>query len=161
MLTIKKQVLKKQETVKLIKKNFEDSSAVIFYNFSQAENEEIFSLKKKLKEVNGEWIVCKNTLFKKAFENKELNIKENNAFIFCKGDEYKPLKVLKNFEFKKDLDNRIQGGIYQNNLIDQSTLVKWSSLKSRENLLNDFCNLLVFDIVKLTMLLDEMKSNKE
>lgn len=161
MLTIKKQVLKKQERIELMKKNFEESSAVIFYNFSHAENEEIFSLKKKLKEVKSEWIVCKNTLFKRALGDDSLSIKENNAFIFCKGDEYKPLKVLKNFDFRNDLENRIQGGIYKGSLVDQATLTKWASLKSRENLLNDFCNLLVFDIVKLTMLLDGVKNNKE
>jgi ribosomal protein L10 len=54
MLTIKKQVLKKQERIELIKKNFKESSAVIFYNFSHAENEEIFSLKKKLREAKSE-----------------------------------------------------------------------------------------------------------
>jgi ribosomal protein L10 len=54
MLKIKKQVLKKQETIKLIKKNLQESSAVIFFNFSNVENEEVFSLKKKLREVNSD-----------------------------------------------------------------------------------------------------------
>jgi len=54
MLKIKKQVLKKQETIELIKKNLQESSAVIFFNFSCAENQEIFSLKRKLREVNGD-----------------------------------------------------------------------------------------------------------
>jgi ribosomal protein L10 len=54
MLKIKKQVLKKQETINLIKKNLQESSAVIFYNFSHAENAEIFSLKRKLREVNSD-----------------------------------------------------------------------------------------------------------
>lgn len=161
MLKIKKQVLKKQETIELIRKNLQESSAVIFFNFSRAENQEIFSLKRKLREVNGDWIVCKNTLFKKAIEDNSLEVKQNNAFIFCKGDQYKPLKILNNFDFREEFKGRIQGGIYENKFVNKETLVKWSNLKSRESLLNDFCNLLVFDIVKLTMLLDGIKSNKE
>lgn len=161
MLTIKKQVLKKQEQVQFIKKSIEESSAVVFYNFSHAENEEIFVLKRKLREVGAEWFVCKNTLFKKALQNEELKVKDNNAFIFCKKDEYKPLKMLKDFSFRKDLNDRIQGGIYEGNLVDGTTVTKWASLKPKENVLNDFCNILVFEIVRLTFLLDSMKINKE
>lgn len=54
MLTVKKQVLKKQEQVQFIKKSIEESSAVVFYNFSHTENEEIFLLKRKLKEAGAE-----------------------------------------------------------------------------------------------------------
>ncbi len=52
MSIIKKQILKKQEKVEYIRANIHESSAVIFYNFSHADNNEIFLLKKKLKEVN-------------------------------------------------------------------------------------------------------------
>jgi large subunit ribosomal protein L10 len=161
MLVIKKQIFKKQEQIQFIKKNIQESLAIVFYNFSHAENEEIFLLKKKLRETNAQWFVFKNTLFKKALQNDNLNIKENNAFIFCKSDEYKPLKVLKDFNFKKDFKNRIHGGIYQGNLVDGSTVSQWSNLKSKENALNDFCNILIFEIVKLTFLLDLIKIGKE
>lgn len=68
--------------------------------------------------------MCKNTLFKKALQNDNLKIKDNNAFVFCKKDEYKPLKMLKDFNFRKDLKDRIQGGIYEGNLVDGATVTQ-------------------------------------
>lgn len=166
MLRTEKQIKiskEKLRQVELITKKIQESSAIIFYNFSHAENEEIFSLKKELKKVKSEWLVFKNTLFKKALKNDFLNLKNNNAFIFCKDEnnQYKTLKILKNFDFKNCLKNRIRGGIYQNNLIDQSTLVEWADLKPKENILNDICNLLFFNTIKFTMLLDQINTNKE
>ena len=165
MLNVKQIKISKDKLskVSLITKKIEESCAIIFYNFSYAENEEIFNLKKELKKVKGEFRVFKNTLFKKALHNDSLKLKDNNAFIFCNDQlsQYKLLRILKNFEFRSDLKNRIQGGIYQNTLIDHSTLMEWANLKPKENILNDTCNLLVFNIVKFTMLLDQINNNKE
>jgi ribosomal protein L10 len=44
----------KQAIVQDIKSNFQQSKAVIFYNFHYAENREIFRLKKELREVGGQ-----------------------------------------------------------------------------------------------------------
>jgi ribosomal protein L10 len=45
---------KKELTVRDIQTNFQQARAVIFYNFHQAENREIFKLKKELKKVGGQ-----------------------------------------------------------------------------------------------------------
>jgi len=43
----------KQAIVKSIQHDFQQAKAVIFYNFHQAENQELFQLKKELKKVGG------------------------------------------------------------------------------------------------------------
>jgi ribosomal protein L10 len=45
---------KKQAVVQDIQNNFHNAKAVIFYNFHQAEDRDIFRLKKQLKEVGGQ-----------------------------------------------------------------------------------------------------------
>lgn len=42
---------KKQAVIQDIKSNFQNANAVIFYNFHQAENRDLFELKKKLAKV--------------------------------------------------------------------------------------------------------------
>ena len=129
MSTVKNQLLKKKKKIQIIKENISESSAIIFYNFSSAENEEISLLKKQLKKVGAGWFIFKNTLFKKSLDElinvNDINISENNAFIFCKEDKYEPLKVLKHFDFQRDLEkNRIQGGIYDGIFVKVDELVK-------------------------------------
>jgi len=41
----------KQALVKTIQNDFQQAKAVVFYNFHQAENRELFKLKKELKKV--------------------------------------------------------------------------------------------------------------
>jgi ribosomal protein L10 len=43
--------IKKELIIQNIQNNFSNSKAVIFYNFHQSENREIFHLKKELKNV--------------------------------------------------------------------------------------------------------------
>src|SRR3954466_15477842 len=90
-------ISKKQTIVQDIQSNFQTAKAVIFYNFHQVENREIFQLKKELKKVGGHWKIYKNNLVVKALPNYSLQLKQANAFIFCRDDQYKPLGILAKF----------------------------------------------------------------
>ena len=114
----------KQAVVQNIKNDFQQAKAVIFYNFHQVENRELFQLKKELKKVGGRWKVYKNSLVEKALSNYSLELKQANAFIFCREDEYKPLSILNQFNKEHSDIKRFQGGIYEQKVVENTLLEK-------------------------------------
>jgi len=152
---------KKELTVRDIQTNFQQARAVIFYNFHQAENREIFKLKKELKKVGGQWKVYKNSLVEKALPDYSLKLKQANAFIFCQEDGYKPLNILQQFNKKHADIKRFQGGIYDHELITDTLLEKWAKLPSKEVLINTLCYYLNFQTRRLVNILEKIKSAKE
>jgi hypothetical protein len=51
-------------------------------------------------------------------------LRQANALIFCREDEYKPLNILARFNKEKRGLKRFHGGIYEQKLIDSSLLEK-------------------------------------
>ena len=151
----------KRAIVQNIKSDFQQAKAVIFYNFHHAENREIFRLKKELKKVGGGWKVYKNNLVKKALSNYSLKLRQANAFIFCHGDEYKPLNVLNQFNKEHSSIKRFQGGIYEQKLVTDTLLEKWAKLPSKEVLISTLCYYLNFHARRLVNVLEKVKSVKE
>jgi len=150
----------KQVVVQNIKNDFQQAKAVIFYNFHQAENRELFKLKKELKKVGGHWKVYKNKLVEKALPAHPLKLQQANAFIFCQEDEYKPLTILNKFNKEYSGIKRFQGGIYEQKLVANTLLEKWANLPSKEVLMNTLCYYLNFHTRRLVNVLEKIKSTK-
>ena len=58
----------------------------------------------------------------KALPDYSLELKQANAFIFCREDEYKPLSILNQFNKKYSNIKRFQGGIYEQKLVANNLL---------------------------------------
>ena len=151
----------KQATVKIIQNDFQQAKAVIFYNFHQAENRELFKLKKELKKVGSHWKVYKNKLVEKALPNYSLKLKQANVFIFCQEDEYKPLSILNQFSKEHSSIKRFHGGIYEQKLVVDTLLEKWAKLPSKEILISTLCYYLNFHTRRMINILEKIKSAKE
>jgi large subunit ribosomal protein L10 len=151
----------KQAIVKSIQNDFHQAKAVIFYNFHQVENQELFKLKKELKKVGGRWKVYKNKLVEKALPDHSLKLKQAHAFIFCQDDEYKPLNILNKFNQEHSSIKRFQGGIYEQKIVTDTLLEKWAKLPSKEVLINTLCYYLNFHTRRLVNILEKIKSSKE
>jgi len=149
--------IKKEVVVSDIQNKFRYSRAIIFYNFHQVENEEIFQLKKELKRAGSYWKIYKNSLVKKALPNFSLPLKQANAFIFCQEDEYKPLNILARFNKEYPGTKRFQGGIYNQVLVDNTLLERWASLPSKEVLISTLCYYLNWQIRRLVNILAKTK----
>jgi len=148
---------KKQVIIYDIQSNFQQAKAVIFYNFHQVANEEIFHLKKDLKKTGSRWKVYKNNLVKKALPSYSLPLQQANAFIFCQEDGYKPLAVLARFNQKYSKIKRFRGGIYSQNLVSSVMLEKWASLPSKEILISNLCYYLNWPVNRLINILIKIK----
>lgn len=72
---LKEQIIEKQNVVNEIKEKIDSSSAFYITKYDGINVEDISSLRKKLREVQSEMKVFKNTLLKRALEGKDY---ENN-----------------------------------------------------------------------------------
>jgi len=148
----------KQEIVQQIKNNFEESKAVIFYNYHWINNAKLFPLRQGLKKVGARLEVYKNTLIKKALIELEGDLKGANAVIFCRQDEYQPLKILSKFDRENFEQNKINGGIYQRQFVPAATLEEWAKLPSKEELLQSLCYYLTYHLRCLINLIEQLKN---
>ena len=63
-------------------------------------------------------------MVEKALSNYALQLKQANAFIFCRDDEYKPLIILNQFNKEYSNIRRFQGGIYNQQIVKNTLLEK-------------------------------------
>jgi len=149
---------KKKNIVSDIQNNANSSKAIIFYKFHGVEEEEIIKLKEDLKKIGAFWKVYKNNLVKKAFPEKDLScLSQANVAIFCKEDQYKPLRVLAKFNKEFSDKKRFTSGIYKNDIVSSEDLEKWSKLPSKEILLSNLCYYLNFNVTRLVNVLIQKK----
>ena len=128
---------KKQNIVKEITEKIKNSKSIVFFEYKGLKDEEIYNLRKKLKNNNSEIKIYKNTLTKRALEKLNINLEEcvigPNAIAFSE-DEVFGIKTLK--EISKSNENlKIKGGIIDNEITDLETLNKLALIPSREGLL--------------------------
>ena len=127
----------KQGVVSEIKDKFDNSKSVILFSYQGLSVADIADLRKKLREVNSEVKIYKNTLVKIAMDDKKINIDDYldgpNAIVFGK-DILEPIKVLS--EFNKDHDAvEIRIGIVEGEVISLDTIKEYASIPSMEGLL--------------------------
>ena len=155
-------IIQKQKIVQEIQTNLQNSKAVIFYNFHHIDNENLFLLRKKLQKVGGYWKVYKNTLIRRALQDKkDLALEQASALIFCQEDEYQPLKILNKFDQKYHKENKIKGGWYNEDYVPGATLMEWAKLPSKPELLQTFCYYLSYNLRRMVNLLEQLKNKNQ
>ena len=134
-----KTVLSAKETVvKEISNLVKNSESVILFSYQGLTVSDISDLRRKLKDVQGEVKIYKNTLVKRALDS--LNIKMDpaflegpNAIVFGR-DLLEPIKVIS--KFAKDHEQAVvRVGIISGELADLEKINKYASIPSRETLL--------------------------
>lgn len=138
----------KKATVEEIRENLENAGAIYVTNYSGMSVSTINELRGEFFKSNVTYKVYKNTLMKRAMEDKggyeDLypHLVEQNGFAFVEEAFAAPAKVLKKFiedndrpEFKAAL---IDGEYY-----DESRLGELAAMKSKEEVLGDIVGLLL------------------
>ncbi len=127
----------KKAIVSEILDKVKSSESVILFEYQGLTVSEVSELRKKLRDAEGEVRVYKNTLFKRALD--ELNIDLNgflegpNAIMFGK-NLLEPIKVIS--EFQKDHDKmNIRIGIINGERAELSVINEYATIPSYEGLL--------------------------
>ena len=114
-----------------------NSESVILFQYQGLSVAELTELRTKLKEVNSEIKVYKNTLLKLACDELNIDINEflegPNAILFGT-DLLEPIKIISNYAKAHDkLDIRV--GVLSGSVSDKDVIREYASIPSREGLL--------------------------
>jgi large subunit ribosomal protein L10 len=129
----------KEKTVKDIKDRFEKSKVTILTDYKGLTMAQMSGLRRKLRPLEAEYKVYKNTLILRAVKDKEYSgidslLAGSTAILFGYGDQVLPAKILAQF-MKESEKLSIKGGVLDGKLIDTKTISMLSKLPSKEVLI--------------------------
>lgn len=127
----------KKAIVNEIKDNIQNSESVVIFTYQGLTVSELSELRRELKKTDSEVKVYKNTLFKRAVDDLEINLdgflEGPNAILFGK-DLLEPIKVISNFAKDHEKAN-ITVGIINGAPADLEVIKEYASIPSRDGLL--------------------------
>lgn len=127
----------KKNVVSEIRDRISASSSTIIFDYRGLTDEQIFELRRKLKETNAEMKVYKNTLTKRALEELKLDMEEctvgPSALVFGE-DQVGPIKILTEYAKEHDV-LQVKGGIVDGKVTSMEVLNKLSTIPGRTALL--------------------------
>ncbi len=127
----------KKAIVDEIVDKLKSSESVIIFQYQGMTVEELSDLRRKLREVESDVKVYKNTLLKRAADELKINLDDflegPNAILFGK-TLLEPIKIISEFAKSHDkLDIRV--GVISGDVADLSVIKEYASIPSREGLL--------------------------
>lgn len=127
----------KKAIVSEITDNLKNSESVILFEYQGLTVSEVSELRKKLREVEGEVKVYKNTLLKRALDDLNISLdgflEGPNAVMFGK-NLLEPIKVISEFAKSHDKMN-IRVGIINGEKAELSVIKEYAAIPSYEGLL--------------------------
>jgi len=147
----------KEALVEELNDKFQRAVAVTLVNFPGLKVSEVNELRSKLRDVQGEMKVAKNTLLRLAVKGTEGEalldyFNGPNAAVFAYEDPVAVAKVL--VEFGKDHEAlKLRTGILNGKIVDASSLEALSKLPSREVLLGQLLSVLIATPTNLVQVL--------
>ena len=127
----------KKQVVSEIVDKLKNSESVIIFQYQGMTVEELSDLRRKLREVESDVKVYKNTLLKRAADELKINLDDflegPNAILFG-ASLLEPIKIISEFAKSHDkLDIRV--GVISGDVADLSVIKEYASIPSREGLL--------------------------
>ena len=149
-------IQEKQSVVANIRQLIEDSNAVVLVDYQGLSVANINDLRAKLREVDTEFKIFKNTLTKRALDDLKIDLSDAmsgpNAIAFST-DSIAPLKVLA--DFAKDHETlSMKIGIIDGEVTEIDTLNQLAALPSRDGLLTMLAGGMIGIIKDLSIGLD-------
>lgn len=153
---------KKQIVSEIIDK-IKSSESVILFQYQGLSVAELTELRTKLKEVNAEVKVYKNTLLKLACDELKIDIHDflegPNAILFG-ADLLEPIKVISEYAKKHGkLDIRV--GVLSGKVSDKDVIKEYASIPSREGLLTMLASGMIAHVRDLSIALNLYAEKKE
>ena len=146
----------KGKIVNEIADKIKNSESVVLFAYHGLTVADMAELRNKIKEVNGEVKVYKNTLVKRATDTLKLDLTESlegpNAIIFGK-ELLEPIKVLSNFA-KEHKEAEIRAGIINGEVVGNEVIGEYASIPSMEGLLTMLAGGMIEHVKNLSIALN-------
>jgi len=139
---------KKNQIIAEVKENLEKQKGMIFIDFSGLDSEDVFKLRKTLKEAGCKFKVVKKSLLQIALKKTKTPISEKIkdipgqlALIFDFKEENVSPKITYNFS-KDNKELEILGGYLDNEVKESDQVITIAKLPSKKELLSNLANVL-------------------
>jgi len=149
--------IEKKQIVEAIETKARQANAVVVTSLFGLKTTEINELRKKLRPLNSEYCIVKNSLTRIAFKNAGMEqlasaLQGPSAIVIERGDPLVATKVI--VEFAKTHENiKIRGGFFDGKIISDKEVVKIASLPPKEVLLSTLLATLNSPLVNLVSVL--------
>lgn len=121
----------KKDLVVKLQEKIERSKALVFADYKGLTMKQLSDLRDKLREVNGEFTITKNTLLKRALPTSSLE--GPTAALFAYDDEISPIKILVK-AFKDSGVGKVKLGFLGSEALDEAKILQLSMLPSKNEL---------------------------
>lgn len=154
---------KKQAVSELVNK-MEKSDIVLLADYRGITVDQVTKLRKELLEVGASYSVIKNNIIKRAFN--EMGITEFDeklvgptALISCEGSYLETAKIIYNFAKENDFYS-IKAGLIEGQVKSAEEVIVLAQLPSKDELIAQLAGVLLANIQKLAVALDQVKEKK-
>lgn len=129
----------KSELLDKYKEILKNKGGYFLVNSDKTDTSTISDLKMKLKEVDADYTVIKNTLFKVALQDTEQPLETQDlegptAIIYFDEDPTVPAKLIKEIQKEKEVLDA-KGGVYEGEFLSEQKVMQLAEIPSREVLL--------------------------
>lgn len=129
----------KNNILESLKNNIDKQKSIIFVDVAGLKADDLYNLRRELKEAGCSIMVAKKTLMSIAFKESNIEFEKDKfkgelALVFGFSDEVVPAKTTYNFS-KGNNNLKILGGILENKLKDLSDIIVLAKIPSRNELL--------------------------
>jgi len=158
----------KTKQVKDIKEKIANQKAMVFVDFAKVPSQDMFALRKNLKQEGCNLKIAKKTLVRVAFGQSGLSfwnkivssIPGQLALVLGIEDEIAPARISNKFA-KEHESFKILGGIFENRFIDRERVLVLANLPSRNELLSRVVGSISSSMANFVKVLDKIKEKKE
>lgn len=155
----------KEEEVKKLAEKMQKSSLVLLTDYRGINVADVTDLRKKLRDVNGNYEVIKNNITRRALAECKIEGLDEaligpTAVITTEDSYLDSLKAI--YEYSKNNDfYKIKAGVIDGKVVSQEELITLAKLPSREVLIAKLAGCLLGNISKLAVALDQVAKQKE
>ena len=158
-------IRQKEEKVRQLAEKIKESEVAIIVDYKGITVEEVTKLRADLRKMGAEYAVIKNNLTKRALAQCGI---EDTADIFIgttalvigKEDYLAPAKTI--YKYSKEHDNfKIKAAVLEGKLITSEEIITLAKLPSREELIAKLAGVLLANISKLAVAVDQVRIQKE
>ncbi len=138
----------KEEQVKKLSEKLSQAKSVVFADYKGLSMKQLSELRSKLRELNAEFTITKNTLLKLAFSNSSLMTHDSSLYngptaaLLSYDDEISPIKIL--VKMLKDSGlGKVKLGFLGSDQLDEAKIIELSSLPTKVELRGGVVGVLV------------------
>ena len=160
-----KNLNQKKEEVRKLANKMKEAKLVLLTDYRGINVEDVTELRAELRKTNAEYTVIKNNITKRALaeagiEGLEDKLVGPTAVIMSNEDYLEPAKAIYNFTKNNDY-YKIKGGVIEGKVMTTEEIITLAKLPSKETLLSMLAGVLLANISKFAVALDQVRIQKE